>query len=120
MNEQAMNERAMETTNSAVAPPVPGTRGTVTSVTATVGVGLVVLGISNSVYLVVTAIAVGPVEFASVSTLWTLVYTFGIGAFLPFEQELGRALAHRGGLGQGGAPVVARVAAAAGTVLLTL
>jgi O-antigen/teichoic acid export membrane protein len=97
--------------------PVPGT---VTSGTATVGAGLVVLGISAAVYLIVTARAVGPVEFASVSTLWTLVYTFGIGAFLPFEQELGRAVAHRTGLGQGGAPVVARVAAIAAAVLLIL
>jgi O-antigen/teichoic acid export membrane protein len=110
----------MKTTGPAVAPPSPARRGTVTSGTVTVGAGLVVLGISASVYLVVTARAVGPVEFASVSTLWTLVYTFGIGAFLPFEQELGRALAHRAGLGHGGAPVVARVAVAAGTVLLIL
>ncbi|HEX6468144.1 MAG TPA: hypothetical protein VF069_03540 [Streptosporangiaceae bacterium] len=104
---------------TAVAVPSPG-RGTVASGTVTVGAGLVVLGVSASVYLVVAGRAVGPAEFASVSTLWTLIYTFGIGAFLPFEQELGRALAHRAGLGQGGAPVVARVAMAAGAVLLTL
>jgi O-antigen/teichoic acid export membrane protein len=110
----------MRTTNrTAVALPSPARR-TVTSGTVTVGVGLVVLGISASVYLVLAARAVGPAEFASVSTLWTLVYTFGIGAFLPFEQELGRALAHRAGLGHGGAPVVARVAALAGGVLLVL
>ncbi|HEU5156380.1 MAG TPA: hypothetical protein VFU43_05240 [Streptosporangiaceae bacterium] len=109
----------MRTTGSAAAPSLPP-RATVTSGTVTVGAGLVILGVSASVYLVVTARAVGPVEFASVSTLWTLVYTFGIGAFLPFEQELGRALAHRAELAQGGAPVVARVAAVAGGVLLTL
>ncbi|MQY07175.1 hypothetical protein ACRB68_52740 [Actinomadura sp. RB68] len=102
------------TEEQAVRAPAAG-RGTLT-----VGAGLVLLGVSASVYLVLSARAVGPREFASVSTLWTLIYTFGIGAFLPFEQELGRALAHRGELGRGGAPVLARTAVAAAVVLAVL
>ncbi|GAA3227804.1 hypothetical protein [Actinocorallia longicatena] len=86
----------------------------------TMGGGLVLLGLSASVYLVVSARAVGPDAFSSLSTLWTLIYTFGIGAFLPFEQELGRAHAHRTALGTGTRPLVVRVAAAAGAVLAAL
>ncbi|GAA2623824.1 hypothetical protein SMC26_25770 [Actinomadura fulvescens] len=96
------------------------TRTSVASGTMTVGAGLVLLGVSATVYLVLSARAVGPREFASVSTLWTLVYTFGIGAFLPFEQELGRALAGRTEVGRGGAPVVVRTAQAAMVTLAVL
>jgi O-antigen/teichoic acid export membrane protein len=88
--------------------------------TLTVGVGLAVLGLSATVFLVLSARAVGPREFASLSTLWTLVYTFGIGAFLPFEQELARALARRAGQRRGGAPVAIRAALAAAAVLAGL
>lgn len=84
------------------------------------GVGLVLLGGSASVYLVVCARAVGSAEFAALSTLWTLVYTFGIGAFLPFEQELGRAFAARRARRTGTGPLVGRVALAAGAVLAAL
>lgn len=97
--------------------PDPATRPTVAVGTATVGGGLLVLGLSATVFLVLSARAVGPREFASLSALWTLVYTFGIGAFLPFEQELGRALARRAGRGRGGRPVAIRGAVAAAVVL---
>ncbi|MFG2002432.1 lipopolysaccharide biosynthesis protein [Spirillospora sp. NPDC048911] len=96
------------------------TRTSVAAGTVTVGAGLVLLGASATVYLVLSARAAGPREFASVSTLWTLVYTFGIGAFLPFEQELGRAIAGRTELGEGGAPVVVRTAQAAAVTLAVL
>jgi O-antigen/teichoic acid export membrane protein len=86
----------------------------------TMAVGLVLLGISASVYLITSARAVGPFAFGSLSTLWTLIYTFGIGAFLPFEQELGRAFADRRARGLGAAPLVRRVALAAAACLGTL
>ncbi|MBW8484630.1 lipopolysaccharide biosynthesis protein [Actinomadura parmotrematis] len=106
--------------SAATAPPGRRAAPTAGRGTMIVGAGLVLLGVSATVYLVLSARAVGPREFASLSTLWTLVYTFGIGAFLPFEQEAGRALAHRGQLGQGGAPVLARTAAGAAAVLAVL
>lgn len=102
------------------APASPRPSRSVASGTLTVGVGLVLLGLSATVYLVLSARAVGPREFASVSTLWTLVYTFGIGAFLPFEQELGRALAGRTELGRGGGPVIIRTMQAAALTLVIL
>jgi O-antigen/teichoic acid export membrane protein len=59
--------------------------------TALAGSGLLVLGISASVYLVISARMVGVHHFSEIAVLWTLVYTVGIGLFLPFEQELSRA-----------------------------
>jgi O-antigen/teichoic acid export membrane protein len=45
--------------------------------------------------------------------LWPLVFVVAPGCFLPLEQEVGRALAHRRALGIGGAPVARRAAIAA-------
>ena len=66
----------------------------------TVGAGLVVLGLSATVYLVLAARATGPAGFAGLAVLWTLVYTVGIGLFLPFEQEVARAVADRSARGE--------------------
>lgn len=80
---------------------------------ATVGAGLIVLAVSASVFLVIAARAVGPEAFAGLAVLWTLVYTVGIGLFLPFEQEVARAVADRTARGEGARPVVTRAALAA-------
>jgi O-antigen/teichoic acid export membrane protein len=93
---------------------------TVTRSSGTVGIGLIVFGLSATVYLVFAARAVGPREFGSLSSLWTLIYTFGIGAFFPFEQELGRAVSQRRVKGQGARPVAVLTAQMAGAVLLVL
>lgn len=85
--------------------------------TALVGGGLVLLGVSASAFLVLAARAVGPSDFAGLAVLWTLVYTLGIGLFVPFEQEVARALAARRARGEGGAPVVARAVRLAGLLL---
>lgn len=98
------------------AAPVPA----VSRASATVGAGLVLLGVSATVYLVLSARAVGAQAFGALSALWTLVYTFGSGAFLPFEQELGRAVAGRAQRGHGARPVTLRAAWAAGAVLAAL
>ena len=88
--------------------------------TLTVGAGLVVLGVSASVYLVLAARATGPSAFAGLAVLWTLVYTVGIGLFLPFEQELARAVALRTAKGEGSGPVVVRAIGAASGMFLVL
>lgn len=69
---------------------------------------MLVLGASAYVFLAVSARALGPVRFASLSVLWVLVYTAGPGLFLPLEQETGRAVAARRARGLGGRPVFAR------------
>ncbi|MBV9832700.1 MAG: hypothetical protein JOZ82_13995, partial [Marmoricola sp.] len=91
----------------------------------TVGIGILALGLSASIYLVLAGRAVGPSAFAGLGVQWTLVYTLGIGLFMPFEQEISRQVAHRGELGQGARPVVRKAALAAaglcaGIVVLVL
>jgi O-antigen/teichoic acid export membrane protein len=76
--------------------------------TAWVGAGLAVLGLTAYGFLVVSARAVGPSRYASLSALWAAVYLAGPGFFLPLEQEVGRAVAARRAHGQGGAPVIRR------------
>lgn len=76
-----------------------------------VGGGLVLLGASSYVFLTLSAHLLKPEQFAALSVLYTLVYTVGPGLFLPLEQELGRALAHRTARGDGGGPVTRRAAA---------
>jgi O-antigen/teichoic acid export membrane protein len=88
--------------------------------TLMVGAGLVVLGLSASAFLVLAARATGPEAFAGLAVLWTLVYTVGIGLFLPFEQELARAVSGRAAGGEGAGPVVRRAARAAGGLLALL
>ena len=49
-------------------------------------------------------------NFKPLSSLWFATFALAPGFFLPLEQELGRALGHRRAIGQGGRPVVAKVA----------
>lgn len=59
----------------------------------TVGFGLVVLGASSYAFLGIAARACHPGPFASLSVLWLVTVTVGIGLFLPVEQELARTIA---------------------------
>ncbi len=77
--------------------------------TLPVGVGLLIAGVSSYAFFKVGAAALGKDGFKPISTLWFATFFLAPGFFLPLEQELGRALAHRRGLGQGGQPVVRRV-----------
>lgn len=88
--------------------------------TLAVGGGLLVLGASAYVFLAMSARAVGPVRFASLSVLWVLVYTAGPGLFLPLEQETGRAVSARRARGLGGRPVLIRAAALGAGLLAAL
>jgi O-antigen/teichoic acid export membrane protein len=81
-----------------------------------VGLGLFALGISASVYLVLAGRAVGPAVFAGLAVQWTLIYTLGVGLFVPFEQEIAREVAGRRATGDGPLPVVSRAALAAASV----
>lgn len=87
---------------------------------ASVSVGLLVLGLSAYAFLVVSARALGPEKFGALSTLYVLVYAFGPGLFLPLEQEVGRVTAVRTARGEGTAPVLRRAALAGVLVLAPL
>jgi O-antigen/teichoic acid export membrane protein len=87
-----------------------------------VGIGLVVSGVTTYAFLAMSGRALGPEKYASLSALWGLVFLVAPGAYVPFEQELGRAVAARRSAGIGIGPVVRRVSLAlavvAGVVVL--
>jgi O-antigen/teichoic acid export membrane protein len=78
--------------------------------TISVGIGLLIAGVASYAFFIVGKWALGGDEqFAPVSALWFATFALAPGFFIPLEQELGRALAHRRALGQGSKPVVQRV-----------
>ena len=85
--------------------------------TAAVGAGLIVAGVSAYGFLFIANKALSDAEYSPLGVLWSLVFLCGPGLFLPFEQEISRALAERRARGDGGAPVV-RQAAILGVGLL--
>ena len=88
--------------------------------TVWVGAGLAVLGLTAYGFLVLSARAVGPSRYASLSALWAAIYLAGPGFFLPLEQEVGRAVAARRAHGQGGGPVIRRAGLAGAGLALGL
>jgi O-antigen/teichoic acid export membrane protein len=78
--------------------------------TVPVAIGLVVSGIATYGFLIITKRALGEDAFTPVSLLWFLTFILAPGFFLPVEQEVGRALAHRRALKQGSLPVVQKAA----------
>ena len=77
--------------------------------TIPVGIGLLVTGAASYAFFKVGQQALGKESFKPVMALWFVAFTLVPGFFIPVEQELGRALAHRRALSQGGLPVVKRV-----------
>jgi O-antigen/teichoic acid export membrane protein len=79
--------------------------------TVAVGIGLLVSGVSSYVFLKLVRSGIGSDEATEpVNQLWFLTFLLAPGFFLPVEQEVGRALAHRRALHEGGGPVVRRAA----------
>lgn len=76
--------------------------------TLPVGAGLLIAGLTAYGFLVISARALGPQRYASLSVLWALAFLFNPGFFLPLEQEVSRALSARRAGGIGGAPLVTR------------
>ena len=76
----------------------------------TIAIGLIIAGIATYAFFRVGASALGgDEEFAPIAAMWFAMFALAPGFFLPIEQELGRALAHRRALDQGGRPVVIKV-----------
>ena len=88
--------------------------------TTAVGLGLIISGVATYGYLSITKRALGEDLFAPVSLLWFLTFILAPGFFMPVEQEVGRALAHRRALGQGSRPVVQRAAVLEAILLVTI
>ena len=88
--------------------------------TITVGTGLVIAGIASYLFLAISARALGPDAFAPLSVMWVITFLAGPGFFLPVEQEVTRALAHRRAEGIGGGPVIVRAAQLGGILAAIL
>jgi O-antigen/teichoic acid export membrane protein len=87
------------------------TRAPLPEGTAPVGAALLIGGVATYAFFKIGTWAVGgPDEFNPISSLWFATFALAPGFFLPLEQEIGRALSHRRAIGQGGRPVVQRVA----------
>ena len=75
-----------------------------------VGVSLLVAGVATYAFFKVGTVAVGgDEEFEPIAALWFATWALAPGFFLPLEQELGRAIAHRRAIHQGAKPVVQKV-----------
>jgi O-antigen/teichoic acid export membrane protein len=88
--------------------------------TMSIGLGLIISGVATYAFLSITKRALGEDAFAPVSLLWFLTFILAPGFFLPVEQEVGRALAHRRALHQGSRPVVRRAATLEAILLVTI
>lgn len=77
--------------------------------TIPVGIGLFISGCTSYAFFKVGQLALGKEDFKPIVALWFTTFALVPGFFMPVEQELGRALAHRRALGQGGRPVVQRM-----------
>jgi O-antigen/teichoic acid export membrane protein len=77
--------------------------------TIPVGIGLFVAGFTSYAFFKVGQLALGKEDFKPIMALWFTTFALVPGFFMPVEQEVGRALAHRRALQQGGRPVVRRM-----------
>jgi O-antigen/teichoic acid export membrane protein len=79
--------------------------------TIPVAAALLIAGVATYLFFAIGKTAVGGAdEFTPLSSLWFATFALAPGFFLPLEQELGRGLGHRRAVGDGGRPVVAKVA----------
>jgi len=75
-----------------------------------VAIGLIIAGIASYLFLKVGKEALGSDEaLQPITSLWVATFALAPGVFLPVEQELARALAHRRATGLGGKPVLRKV-----------
>src|SRR5439155_4371004 len=109
ISETSMSQRAQRLIEAARKLPVP-------EGTYAVGLGLIISGITAYGFQILAFKGLTKSEYAALNGLWILVFVVAPGFFLPLEQEVGRAVAHRRSQDIGGGPVV-RKAAFAGAVL---
>ena len=91
-------------------------RQTLPEGTGVVGAGLAVAAVTSYVFVIVSLNALEGNAKAAFSAYWAVIFVAGPGFFLPLEQEVGRALAHRRAQGLGGGPLVTRAARLGGII----
>jgi O-antigen/teichoic acid export membrane protein len=85
--------------------------------TVPVAVGLLVSGLSAYGFQIVAFRVLGSESYAALNGLWVTAFVLAPGLFLPLEQEVARAIAHRRARGVGAGPLVWR-AAGLGAILV--
>lgn len=85
-------------------------RGAVPEGTFAVGAGIIVTAITAYVFVIVAERGLSDAQYSAFGAFWGFIFVAGPGLFLPLEQEVGRALAHRRAQGIGGGPLVVRAA----------
>jgi O-antigen/teichoic acid export membrane protein len=95
-------------------------RQTLPEGTYAVGAGLVVAAITSYVFVIVALNLLQGEAAAAFSAFWAVIFVAGPGFFLPLEQEVGRAMAHRRAQGQGAGPLVHKAARLGGIITAIL
>jgi O-antigen/teichoic acid export membrane protein len=88
--------------------------------TVAVASGLAVLGAASYVHLAVASHTLSKAHYSALAVLWSIVFTVGLGLFLPIEQEVTRIVAGRRSAGEGIAPVYRRGALLALSILAVI
>ncbi len=83
-------------------------KGAVPEGAGAVGIGIAVSAITAYVFVIVTLNSLDTGPKAAFSAFWAVIFVVGPGFFLPIEQEVGRAIAHRRAIGQGYRPLVVK------------
>jgi len=76
--------------------------------TIPVAIGLVISGLSAYAFQIIAFRVLGTGPYAALNGLWVTAFVLAPGLFLPLEQEVARALAHRRAMGRGGRPLIKR------------
>lgn len=76
--------------------------------TIPVGVGLAVAGFAAYGFQIIAFRVLGSQAYAALNGLWVTAFVLAPGLFLPLEQEVARAIAHRRATGIGSRPLVLR------------
>ena len=90
--------------------PTDNKRSAIPEGTLSIGIGLLVAGVTIYIFFKIGQQALGQEKFKPLVSLWFVMFAIAPGFFSPIEQELSRAVAHRRALNQGVGPVVKKVA----------
>ena len=100
--------------------PTDNKRSAIPEGTLSIGVGLLVAGVTIYIFFKIGQQALGQEKFKPLVSLWFVMFAIAPGFFSPVEQELSRAVAHRRALNQGVGPVVKKVALLCAAIVVFL
>lgn len=96
------------------------TRAPLPEGTISVGIGLLVAGVTIYVFFKLGQEALGQDGFKPIVALWFVMFALAPGFYLPIEQEVSRAISHRRATGVGARPVVRKLGTLCAIVVVGL